>query len=276
MRRRAAEKDADASLLPATRGAQYGDMLRHRPMLFAAFGGINLLFGLPFLTALSFNELFFLPAEAARLSKEEYARFLNTNSLVFDAVYGVCLLILLLGHAGKIGVMKRWAWGEGVFFWRDFGRGIRENWLSFACSGLLFSLLYLAADYAGMSLPGKMLPLLPMGLVLLLIEPLLLGDWVRGYYQEGVFRAWGAGFRFLAKCPGEAFLFFLLYPALLALLMIPKPFFEVLSFALALLLLPFYEVGWHLFSLSLFDEFTNAESYPSYYHKGLRDEFEDE
>ena len=73
---------------------------------------------------------------------------------------------------------------------------------------------------------------------------------------------------------GTSLAFFLFPCGVMCLTLIDQIMIQALLFVLLLgVLFPFYVVGWCLYCFYLFDEFTNKETYPALYKKGLKAEF---
>lgn len=137
-------KDFSPDDLPSTRWQEYWDFFKTRPGMFFALGGTMLLFFVPFLIAFLLKYYAVLSTAASQLSEEDFLSFSLTNTFVFDAVYAVCFLIFFLGLAGNARIIRQWAWGEGIYFWHDFGLGVKQNGKNY----VLASLLFLAGPFA--------------------------------------------------------------------------------------------------------------------------------
>lgn len=274
MRNKAALRDFTIDALPHNRAQQFGDLLKTRFSLMFCFGGVFLLFAVPFLLSFFIKYLYVLPAAESSLSPEDYLLFSNTTDLVFDGIYVLCFFLFALGLAGSARVLRQWVWGQGVYFWHDFALGIKQNWKSYLLTAFLFGAIRTLADFLGFlgsnwlwaNLPSWIaLLLIPWGMMLLSFESL---------YSASYPKALGSSFSYLMKKPLAVLLFFLFPLGVMSLELIPLPFVQFIAYVvLFFAVFPFFILGWYLFCLSLFDEFTNKAYYPEYFHRGLADEF---
>ncbi len=274
MKFRPSKKDFSIDDLPSTRKAQLLDFFKTRFGMFFSFGGIFLLFGLPLLIAILLKYYLFLLPASQSLEEASYIPYYKTTCLIFNFVYCICFLFLFLAFAGLGRVFREWAWGKGVYFFHDFLTGIKKNFPSYLLLWFLFSLFYFVSKFISLSVSQIWVSYLAGGLCLLLLPVLLMAMSQVLYYSNNVGKLFANSFSYCFKKPLVTFAFLLFPYGVLCLGLIDQVMIMILVIALMfLLLLPFYFVGWHLFALTIFDEFTNKEYYPSIYHKGLRGEF---
>ncbi len=277
MKLRLGKKDFSVEDLPNSRKAQFLDFCKTRFGMFFSFGGIFLLCGLPLLAAILVKYYLFLLPAYKSLSEAEYVSFYKTTCLIFTLLYCLCFLFLFLGAAGLGRVFRQWAWGKGVYFFHDFLLGIKKNFPSYLLLWLLWSLFYFLSKFISLSVSSIWLSYLSGGICLLLLPALFMAMSQVLYYSSSLTKLFVNSFSYCFKKPLVTFAFLLIPYGVLCFGLIDQVMVMVLVVALSLLLLlPFYFVGWNLFALTIFDEFTNREYYPAIYQKGLRGEFKKE
>ena len=182
--------------------------------------------------------------------------------------------MLFLAFAGTGRITRQWAQGKGIYFWHDFLYGIKKNFGSYFLFWLFFSLFYLLCKLVALLASKLWISYLVSGLCLLLLPGLMMAMAETLYYSNSLLKLLSSSFSYCLKKPFSTIALLLLPYGVLCIGLIDKVMIMVLILVLTILLIfPLYFVGYHLFALSLFDEFTNKEFYPAVYHKGLRDEF---
>ena len=261
--------------LPATRQKQFVDFFKTRPGLFFQLGGVLLLFALPFLACFLFKYYGILYPASQSLDPEEFEAFSKTNTLVFDGVYALCFLLIFLALAGLGRIIRQWAWGEGIYFWRDFGKGIQQNGKTALLCWVLFSLGFWGSDLISLLVPFLWVSIFFDGLCLLLL-PFLMMLLVQSFvYSNPLGKALANSFFYLFKKPWWVLLFLLFPFGFFLLPLIDSILWQAFSYFLVFFLaMPRFMTGWELYCFSLFDAYTNQEFYPEIYQKGLRGEFQ--
>lgn len=273
-KRKAAPSDFSPDRLPKGRKEQFVDLLRHRPLLLLEIGLLCLLGLAPFLFVYGFNNLSLLPYAAATLSKEDYAAFAATNTLVFDFYYAVCFLIFSLFLAGIARLLRTLCWGEGIFFWKDFWRGVKKNWLAYLVWALVFGACRLLNDFLSYVIPIRALSVLPSAFGILFFPVMETCMVASSLYKVEVGENVRNALYVLFKRPWGN-LAFLLFPLGMALLdLSPYPLLNLILYVVAFsVLFPLYLLSFYLWSLSGYDRYVNAIYFPRYYQKGLAGEF---
>jgi len=274
MKFRPAKKSFTIDDLPANRKEQFIDFLKTRFGLFLSFGGLFLLFGLPLLAAFLFKYYAILLPASKTLTETEYPSFYKSTCLLFDAIYCFCFLFLFLALSGLGRIFRQWAWGKGVFFFHDFLTGLKRNFPTYLFLWFLFSIFFLLSEAVSLTVAQTWISYLVSGFAILLLPILFMAMSQTIFYSNNLGKLLSNSFSYCFKKPLSTIAFMLFPYAALCLNLIDQVMIMALVMALSLLLIsPFYFVGWNLFSLSLFDEFTNRENYPSVYQKGLKGEF---
>ncbi len=274
MKFRPAKRDFTVDNLPNSRKAQFFDFFRTRLGMFFSFGGVFLLFGVPLIAAILLKYYMFLVPASKTLGEADYASYHKTICLIFDFVYCLCFLFFFLAFAGLGRIFRNWAWGKGIYFFHDFLLGIKKNFPSYFPLWFIFSFFFFASEFVSLSVSESWISYLVGGACLLLVPPLLMAMSEVLYYSNSFGKLLMNSFSYCFKKPLMTLIFLLIPYGTLCLGLIDWIMIMVLIVALVmLLLLPVIYVSWNLYALSIFDEFTNSEYYPSIYHKGLRDEF---
>jgi len=273
-KRKAASSDFSPDKLPRGRREQFFDLLKHRHLLLFEIGLLCLLGLTPFLFVYGYNNLSLLPYAASTLSKEDYAAFNATNTLVFDLFYLACFLIFSLFLSGIARLLRNLCWGEGIFFWKDFWRGVKKNWLAYLIWALVFGACHLLNDFLSYVIPMRALSVLPSAFALLffpIMESCMVASCI---YKAEVGQNIRNALYILFKRPWDNLLF-LLFPFGVALIDVsPYPLLNLILYVVTFLaLFPLYFLSFYLWSLAGYDRYVNAVYFPAYYQKGLAGEF---
>ncbi len=277
MKFRPAKKAFQIEDLPKTRGQEFWDFFKTRFILFLEIGGILLLFGIPFLFSFLLKYYALLYPASKSMAEAEYLFFYKTTTLLFSGIYSLCFFFLFLALGGIGRIVRQWIWGNGIYFWHDFGKGVKQNFKNYLLFWLCFSFFFVLDELLSLMVGNSLVANLISGVFLLFLPVLMMAMVETLVYSDPFFRLLRNAFSYLLKRPLIALLFFLFPCAVVCLTLVDQIMIQFLLFAILFaLILPFYLVGWSLYCFSLFDEFTNKESYPSLYKKGLRHEFEKE
>lgn len=263
--------------LPSNRREQFFDFLKTDPLMFLKIGLLLLLFALPFLFAFLFKYYVLLYPASKSMEETAYLSFYETTSLLFNGIYAFCFFFLFLSFAGLGRIVRQWAWGNGIYFWHDFGKGAKQNFKSYVVYWLLFSLAYFVCETLFLVVRNSLVSYFASGLCLLLSLPLMMAMSESLVYANSTGKCLLNGFSYVLKRPLVSLAFFLFPCAAICLSLLNQIMVLLLALTLFfLLILPLYFVGWHLYCFSLFDAFTNKAYYPDLYKKGLRYEFKKE
>lgn len=274
MKFKPAKKEFGVNDLPLNRKAQFLDFFKTRPALFLEIGGLLLLFFIPFLVAFLFKYYAVLLPAQKGLSEAEFLSFYKTNCLVFDAIYCLCFFFVFIGLSGIGRIIRQWAWGNGIYFWHDFAKGVKQNIKIYLLFWLLFCLFYFISDLLTLTMGNFFTQYIFAGVALLLFPVLMMAMCQSLIYSNKVLKLFGNSFSYCLKKPLFTLLFLLFPYGVLCLSFIDMIMVLFLVYVILILIVfPLYVVSWHLHCLSLFDDFTNKEYYPNLYKKGLREEF---
>ena len=274
MKFRPAKKAFRIEDLPDTRGKEFLDFFKTRFSLFLEIGGILLLFGVPFLLSFLVKYYAILLPASKSMEEAQYLSFYKTTSLVFDGIYSLSFLFIFLALAGIGRIVRQWIWGNGIYFWHDFGKGIRQNFKSYFLFWLCFSFLFVLEDFVSLTVKHAFASYILSGLFLLPLPILMMGMVETLVYNDSFLKLLKNALSYLVTNPLISLAFFLFPCGVMCLTLIDQIMIQALLFVLLLgVLFPFYVVGWCLYCFYLFAEFTNKETYPALYKKGLKAEF---
>ena len=167
MKFRPAKKEFSLDDLPETRGKQFLDFFKTRPLLFLQTGLVILLFALPFLLTFLVKYYAILLPASKTMEEVEYLSFYKTTTLVFDLFYGISFFFIFVTLAGIGRIIRQWAWGEGIYFWHDFKKGIKQNIKVFSIYWFLFSLCFFLNDLVSFLINNAIVVYIISGLILL-------------------------------------------------------------------------------------------------------------
>lgn len=277
MKIKRAATDFTADSLPASRPAVFFDCCKVRHRLLFALGGILLLFCLPLFVSHFTRDVMCAYAVADTPDDATRVSAVLTIRMWFRLIDIPCLLLLSVGLAGTLRVVRQLVFGEGVFLREDFTTGIRQNGGSIASLFFLGGLWLLLTEWLG-TLRGSTggLSYLPLfsGILLLLPIGFLL------FFEAGVYQA-----KFSALLKNAVILYFRSVPTtLVAILPLLLPLavsamldafgaLLLVKYAVlllwALLLFPLTLLGESLYCNYLFDKHINGKYHPEAVDRGI-------
>jgi hypothetical protein len=268
------QRDFLASDLPATRKAQFWDIIRHQMRTVLSSSMLVTLFALPlFALYIVFNV--FIGAASGRGDGTDviFSLFFYGGILAIP-----CLIILNIGFVGAFNVAKKLVFGEGFLLNVAFYYGLKENWkkaiLMAMINALSFVLALLGSVY--LLLYYVTAPILVgVGVGLLMVQYIVIGIMTPYYmsqiciYQNKVAAVIKNSFLFaLMKLPVN-FAIFALAPGLIIALMFVNDIASYVGMGLFVFLNFIGVLLWNLYNSHIFDRFINQEHYPDYVNKGL-------
>ena len=262
-----------SSNLPTTRKSQFKHIIKYRWKYLFLMGGILILFAIPLLVSLFIKDLKAISIVSVSEGNETSALFIN------DLFYAVFIIpssvIFFVGLSGIYRIMRNYIWAEGVIFKSDFIIGIKRNWLHFAITGFLFSLLFYGLYLATVYISTPFVRYLPLAICFIVIYPVFLVHMnLTVIYKNNYFIQFKNGFvlyvkRFYIYLP--FFLLVVAVPLVFMIFSIPLIIKYVVLFAFIYLFIPFYVLVISEYSMHVFDENINKTRHPDLYKKGLFD-----
>lgn len=264
--------------LPHNRREVFFDCLKLRYGVFVLTGLLLLLFILPFFAVKLYGEMIYANMYEAYLNavgeEASFDALSQAKILKFytSLAYIPCLAIFALGIAGAMRVIRQLVWGEGLFFLKDFGAGIKQNGafsvLTFTLFGVIFALnrflLLMNTEY-------PVIQYIPTGLIVLFIIPIVMFvvSLTAVYNNKYSTTVKNAFLLYMKNIPQSlAFTAVLVSAYLLDLLGLSILKTVVMAIAVVFVLPLFIEARF-LFDCSVFDKYINKKSYPDYVDKGL-------
>lgn len=269
-------RDLTIENMPHNRLEVFFDIIKQRWDLLLKIALILTLFLAPFI----FSS--FLRAEALSALEENsssfYASYFETE-IIFFAIDSFALILLSLPIAGILRISKLLSFYEGIWFFHDLMKGIKENWLQVFVVLLLDSLILFLSRVSGsyLLLFGNgdffttIIFFLPAALGLLIILPASLIHLMEiPIYKNTYFQNVKNAFYFYFKSgfttlPVSLLLILPLFLNLLPFTIVPI----IVYVSYAFVYLPFALLFASLYSNYVFDKFLNKNDYPEIYDKGI-------
>ena len=261
--------------LPKNRWEVLEDCLKVRFLLFLSMGLTLLVFALPLLFVTVLNDhsasSLYHGFVNADYTKEEYLALTQSANSLYALFFIPCYVILAVGMAGVMQIIRQLVWGEGVFFMQDLLEGIRSSGFHYALIALIMGM---AAFLINTFLPeagNSFLIIIPVIVTIIFCPPAGFMISQIAVYRNPFFRYLRNGFLLYIKTVPTTLLFLALFllPAVLGLNLIPFPVKYAVLLVLFLLPAPILLAGWFLYSCSVFDRLINKEWYPEIYDKGV-------
>ncbi len=280
-RKRFAPKDYTVDMLPATRKALFLDVMKLHWRAFLGYGLVFLLFCLP-VHLVSLLQTMMVARETAGIpmTPEVQAQVLGIkNTMAFLQIPGIVILFVGLGAFAR--VIRQYAWGENVFFGRDFSLGFQHNIRQMALLGLLTGVVQALCVFAGsqalaaQSTAARILYLLPVGTALLVGIPV--GAYAIvciSIYQNSLGEILRMAFGLTVKTLLPSYPVLLGCLALLAVELIPSFAVSILGKVCYSILAPVLFLIWYLYGLEGIDRYINAHHHPELVGRGLYKETE--
>lgn len=275
-KRKQASSDFTFAQLPHNRKEVFFDCLKLRFGTVVCCGLLLLLFLLPLIaieiTYDIVNLNIYNSLIGGQMSEMQATLYKNELQLYVSLAQIVCLGIFAVGLAGVARILRQLVWGEPIFFWVDFKRGIKQNAARFIAVFVICALVNVAAVLCSTMLDEMpIVGYIPLGVLIFVAAPVALFVLSQSIiYSVGFSKAITNGLAFYGKRPGQTLLFtmFLVLVGLTRLAPV-----SALKYTLLLLgtvfLLPMYIMAWMLVSCNVFDEVVNRDNYPELYDKGV-------
>lgn len=271
-------KDYSIDMLPNTRKEQFLDLLRTRSNVIGKIMITTLVFALPILISFGFKYFLFLPTGKVTHENDPnaYLAFFRLTNIIFDAIYSLFIVVFSIGLAGIFHIFKKIAWGQSVSFFFDLRQGIKENAGPFIVISIFFALFRFVSGALANLISNDFIRYIPFAIYLIFVPILFMAITIQTIYKNTIKNSLVDGFAYVLK----KFLHILIFLAILIVFNVGNYLLNIYlgnpliggAFVLISLVIifPLYLLAWYLYSLSLFDEFTNKKYYPECYKRGLR------
>ena len=271
-----ASSDFTFAQLPHNRKEVFFDCLKLRFGTIVCCGLLLLLFLLPLIaieiTYDIVNLNIYNSLIGGQMSEMQATLYKNELQLYVSLAQTVCLGIFAVGLAGVARILRQLVWGEPIFFWVDFKRGIRQNAARFVSVFAICALANVASVLCSTMLDEMpIVGYIPLGALIFAVVPIALFVLSQSaVYNVGFGKAISNGLAFYGKRLWQTLLFTAL--ALIVGLSRLAPI-SALKYLLMVLctvfLLPMYIMAWLLVSCNVFDEVINRDNYPELFDKGV-------
>lgn len=272
-----AKSDFAYSSLPVDRKGMFFDCYRNNFKAIFRCGLFLLLCALPLFASLIALGLGRMGLEASSLSDEEREETALLFDMVSHGAFFVCFFSLLFGACAANRVLRQLVWQEGVDFWYDVGKGIKQDY-GFSCLFAAILLVLHVLSYVFLlGYLGNFFAYVPSFIALFAFDPML--PWAMaliGEYQAKfpVYLKNSAFFFFKNVLWSWLFLLLFAWPLVLYYLPFAMTLGRMIveTLVLALLFLFYYPallMAFRLFADSHFDKTLNQELFPEYYRRGL-------
>lgn len=257
--------------LPINRKSQLKQLIVYRWKSLLIIGGILLIFAIPLFASFLLKDLKAISIVTTSDTSDLSLLFLND---LFYAIFIVpSIAIFFIGLSGIYRIVRNYIWAEGVILKSDFFIGIKQNWMHFAISGLIFALIYYGSYLAILYIDVPMLKYLPLALSVVLIYPVILVHMnLTVIYKNSYLAQFKNAFLLYVKKFYIYLLFFIvliIIPFIFMVCPVPLIIKYVILFLFIYLFIPFFVLIISVFSMYVFDENINKERHPDLYKKGL-------
>ncbi len=275
-----AAQDYSVSMLPHNRKEVFFDVFKLHWKSFLAYGLLIFLFSLPMhffaLIEKSYEATVMQGYESLSQDKQQeiYVNLLSMRNT--RAVFNILSYLLLsVGIAGLIRVVRQYAWEENVFFGTDFSTGIKQNIGQMALLGLIVGVISALSVYAynlSALTTNKLISIvlmLPVGFSIFIVLPTVAYTVVSiSIYSNKFSQNLLTGLAIAAKAPFKTFLALICCFIPFIPQVIPNIYCIVFGRLVGCLLAPLVMLGWFLFASNQFDKYINADKFPTLVGRG--------
>ena len=269
------------SFLPHNRKEELRFIFRNRKGLLLGMGGIFVLFSLPLLVTFLLRDFYLsrsynLLLEGA-ITEEQFNGFINTNNLLFSLIAVVCIFILTIAFAGLFQIYKKLTFGEPVFFWYDFKKGLKNNIKPFLLISLILSIFISIFAVLFFFFGYYFWILIALGFFVLLILPIIVNMYFySGLYSGSAKQVIANSLQLFLTAHFKGLVIFLgiifipVVSNILSFFLVITPAVnEFILMAFIFFLFPTFLLMQYLFCFSIFDEKINRVFFPDKYKIGL-------
>ena len=276
MRRKVASKDFNISDLPSNRKEVFFDCIKNRFRYLFYCGLIVFITIIPIII-IYFLKNIYLGAlleelNQGNITNDDYKSGMMTYLLIYDGLIVLSSFIVSLSISGLTRVVRQIAWEEPLFFFKDFGDGIKMNYKHISIHVFVLALIYLVSDISiYIQMRFALLSYIPYGIFYLIAIPMALYNISQtNVYLVSNIKATKNSLLFLLKTVPVCILFSAILALALFVGFIPNIAIKILIYVLLVILLfPLYYLAWFLYSCSIFDKYLNVNYYPEIVDKGI-------
>lgn len=276
-----AQQDYEISMLPQTRRAVFLDVFKLQWRKLIILGGILVLFSLPLIVLNLLRDgyaigLFYSVADAGEDAKTQAGIQLLFADVWKSLLQIIPFMIIGVGLAGVLRVLRQFAWGENVYIPTDFSRGVKDNLRPMLClsflAGLVLAVCYLLYYMAVRYQTDRMwmVCIIPIAFSALFVLPVFTISIVMiPVYNNPLMQIFRMAFLVYIKGFGKVLLGVVLTVALSVIGMLPNTFCHFVFGLVAAVTAPVILLGWTLFCYNRLDKDINPIICPELIGKGL-------
>lgn len=275
--------DYSYSSLPSTRKEAFKDVYRHNFMTIFKSGVFLLLSFLPliaFMIVMEINKMFLT---LDNYSESDLFGVLFVWDLIVHIGFVILFTLVVLSLSGVFRIIKLLVFQEGIDFFYDFKKGIKENFKPFIISYFIYITIYLLTYLLQLFFLNQFVGIMTLILFHIVFTPAFIwGLFSINIYDTKLIKHIKNSYFFYVKTMGFSLLYVFMVdsPILISFIFYENIFgfgvnfiFIIIKNVLLMLALlffyPFLLVVGSLYSNSKFDLFINKLHYPEIYQKGL-------
>lgn len=268
-------QDFTADNLPSTRKEVFFDRLKLHFGKLLKIGLICFLFALPLFVIGLLKDVgiasVYAEYESGSITLEQAHIYVATAENIYNLLSIVAYLILSIGVAGCMQIIKRLAWIEPIFFRQDFKDGIKSNWRGYIGIFALFGIFMFLANLSLNYFDNFIISVLPIGVLLAVFLPtallMLSQNCIYNVtFSENLRNSFAL---YLKTVPTTLFSMVLMaLPTLFLMISNIIVKYALLSVSV-IFLLPLAMLFWFLYSCYVFDKNINSKQFPELINKGL-------
>lgn len=268
--------------MPHNRVAAFWDIIRLRYDVSLKLGGLFLLFALPIILSLFIGRYWtsnLYQALEDGMEEAEYRQTLFIVLLIRNGVISFSLLLMTFPIAGSLRLFRQLAFYEGIWFSKDYLRGIKENGKEVFLELLIVSILHLLSSsliaysyaFGSNEFWTTILFFLPGFLgITFLLPPVFLMFAQNPIYSNRFSQTFANGYVFYGKYAFQTLGMTLGVIGPLFLLLIPNVYSILAVCVLYFFLwLPLSGLAFFLFSCFVFDKILNVNQFPELVDRGV-------
>ncbi|MBQ7995537.1 MAG: hypothetical protein IJ247_04915 [Bacilli bacterium] len=259
--------------LPKNYRELFFDTLKQNWRTFFLVGLISLLFFLPTLVFMFLNDYYFLSIssnESYTLAEVDALRITSANYFNIGASVGI--VIACIGISGLSRVNLFLSREEGVFFFQDFNKGVKQNTKNNIVFFIIYAILIYFSFFVTNNIAGNMFLLfMPFALVQTIFFPLLLINVeTTSIYSWLIKDSFRNAFIIYIKNFVFVLIFSTLFTSILLLNLIQHIVIKYISFVLFIVIIyPLLAISFRVFMNRALDRDINKKNYPEIYKKGI-------
>lgn len=279
MKQKFPKSDFTKNMLPQSRKAIFRDVMQLHWQKLLLLGVILLVFYIPILLSdMRYDSQVSAIYQAVLESSQAEAAGMAVIQLdlIRSTVRIFWLMLLAVGAAGIIRVIRQYAWEENVHIPTDFAKGIRDNakqTISIAALSGILSVLCLTVFYTADSYRSTLvsvISLLPIAISLLLVLPMVAISLVMvPIYTTRLGTTLKNAFFVYTRNPLKHLGFLLLCLAIWVPSLLPNAYCHLFGSIAAVLLTPMAFLAWTLFCYERLDQHFNPLVAPELIGKGI-------